>query len=324
MNLKWGIIGTGTIANQMGATLLARDGGIYAVTARNVAKLATFAKDYHVEKQYSNLDDLLDDEAVDAVYVATPHNLHYDMIKQALNKGKHVLAEKAITVNAKQLNELRIIASRKNVLLLEAMTVLHMPLLKKIKTLINEGQLGTVKMINVTFGSHKPYDFNNRFFNPDLAGGALLDIGGYALTAVRYFMNEQPNELQTFVNFFETGVDEQSTTILKNSKDELAAIELSMQAKQPKAVTISGTKGYIRIMEFPRASEAEWFQTATKKSSTIKLGNTADALKYEIDDFEAALAQPNLADQYNTITDDVFKLFDDLRTKWGLKYSFEE
>lgn len=110
MSLKWGIIGTGTIANQMGATLLSRDGIIYAITARNTAKLATFANTYHVEKQYANLADLLDDDAVDAVYVATPHNLHYEMIKQALLKGKHVLAEKAITVNGTQLNELQTLA----------------------------------------------------------------------------------------------------------------------------------------------------------------------------------------------------------------------
>ncbi|MCT4395501.1 Gfo/Idh/MocA family protein [Periweissella beninensis] len=323
MSLKWGIIGTGTIANQMGATLLSRDGIIYAITARNTAKLATFANTYHVEKQYANLADLLDDDAVDAVYVATPHNLHYEMIKQALLKGKHVLAEKAITVNGTQLNELRTLAKQNNLLLLEAMTVLHMPLIKKLKSLIDEGQLGQIKLINVTFGSHKPYDVNNRFFNPALAGGALLDIGGYALTGARYFMSESPTAVQTFVDFFETGVDEQSTTILQNTQGELATINLSMQAKQPKALTVLGTKGYFRIMEFPRAQEALWFQTATKTTNVIKVGATADALKYEIDDFEAALQQPNLATQYNLITDDFFKLFDVLRTKWGLKYSFE-
>jgi len=316
MRLNWAIIGTGTIANEMATSFLKKNKNIYAVCGRNIDKMQQFADKYHIEKQFIKLEALLSDEHVDAVYIATPHNTHFEIAKQALLHDKHVLIEKAIVVNRDELNELNNIAYNRNLMIMEAMTLLHMPLIKKVKSLVTAGALGDIKIINVTFGSHKPYDVKNRFFNPDLAGGALLDIGGYAFTAARYFMSEQPNNMSSFVNYFETGVDEQSATIISNSKNELATVSLSMQAKQPKALTISGTKGYIRVLEFPRAQEATWYHTETKTCEVIIGGNTEDALVYEVEDFENAIENPNQIKVYNDMTADVFSIFQTIQTKW--------
>ncbi|AFS40416.1 Gfo/Idh/MocA family protein [Leuconostoc gelidum] len=316
MRLNWAIIGTGTIANEMATSFMKKDKNIYAVCGRNIDKMQHFADKYHIEKQCIKLEALLSDEHVDAVYIATPHNTHFEIAKQALLYDKHVLVEKAIVTNRDELDELNNIAYDRNLMIMEAITLLHMPLIKKVKSLVAAGALGDIKTINVTFGSHKPYDVKNRFFNPDLAGGALLDIGGYAFTAARYFMSEQPTNVSSFVNYFETGVDEQSATIISNSKNELATISLSMQAKQPKALTISGTKGYIRVLEFPRAQEATWYHTETKTCEVIISGNTDDALVYEVEDFEDAIENPNQIKVYNDMTADVFSIFQTIQTEW--------
>ena len=316
MRLNWAIIGTGTIANEMATSFMKKDKNIYAVCGRNIDKMQHFADKYHIEKQCIKLEALLSDEHVDAVYIATPHNTHFEIAKQALLYDKHVLVEKAIVTNRDELDELNNIAYDRNLMIMEAITLLHMPLIKKVKSLVAAGALGDIKTINVTFGSHKPYDVKNRFFNPDLAGGALLDIGGYAFTAARYFMSEQPTNVSSFVNYFETGVDEQSATIISNSKNELATISLSMQAKQPKALTISGTKGYIRVLEFPRAQEATWYHTETKTCEVIISGNTDDALVYEVGDFEDAIENPNQIKVYNDMTADVFSIFQTIQTEW--------
>ncbi|CAM3112885.1 Gfo/Idh/MocA family protein [Leuconostoc rapi] len=319
MTLNWAIIGTGTIANEMASALLKNGKHIEGVFGRHFEKTQQFAEKYHIRKQFRTLDDLLSNKLIDAIYIATPHNTHFEIAKQALLQGKHVLAEKAMTVNKAELTELYRIARDHNIIIMEAMTLLHMPLIKKIKSLVAMGELGAVKTINVTFGSHKPYDVTNRFFNADLAGGALLDIGGYAFTAARYFMSEQPNQISSFANYFETGVDEQSVTILSNSKNELATVSLSMQAKQPKALTISGTKGYIRVRDFPRAQEATWYHTETKNTELIKAGDTQDALVYEVEDFEKVVESPSQSTLYSNMTVDVFNIFETVQSQWQKK-----
>ncbi len=147
--------------------------------------------------------------------------------------------------------------------------------------MISDGKLGQIKLVQVNFGSLKDYDPNNRFFNKDLAGGALLDIGGYATAFARMFLSKQPESILTTVKFFETGVDEQSGIILKNTKDEMAVMALSMRAKQPKRGVISGTKGYIEISNYPRATEAQITYTASaheERHETINAGSTSEAL----------------------------------------------
>lgn len=316
MTINWAIIGTGTIANEMAATLLKNGKHVTGVFGRHFEKTQAFAEKYHIPKQFTTLAALFSNQYIDAIYIATPHNTHFELAKQALLHDKHVLVEKAITVNQTELTELYRIAHDHHTIIMEAMTFLHMPLIKKVKSMIADGGLGTIKTINVTFGSHKVYDVTNRFFNADLAGGALLDIGGYAFTAARYFMSEQPNKIATFVNYFETGVDEQSVTIMSNSHNELASMSLSMQAKQPKALTISGTEGYIRVCDFPRSQKATWYHTASQTTEYLQVGDAQQSLCYEIEDFEHSVTHPVENQIYQDMTHDVFMIFEVVQSQW--------
>ena len=137
-------------------------------------------------------------------------------------------------------------------MLAEAMTIYHMPIYKALNKKIQSGDLGELRLLQMNFGSYKEYNMKNRFFNRNLAGGAMLDIGVYALSFVRWFMTSCPNEVLSQVKYAQTGVDEQASILLKNKEEEMASVILSLHAKQPKRGTIAFDKGYVEIFEYPR------------------------------------------------------------------------
>ncbi len=311
-DFNWGILGLGTIAHDFAEALNQHHGNVYAVGSRSQEKAEAFAKPYAGAKAYGNYEQLLQDKRVDIIYVATPHVNHYEYIKQALSNGKHVLCEKAITVNATELNELVALAKEKQLILMEAMTIFHMPLYHKLKGMMTVDQLGAVKTINVTFGSYKPYDVKNRFFNPELAGGALLDIGTYALSFARYFMSEQPNQVLTTMKASSSSVDEQSAILLRTSQDEMATISLAFRAKMPKRGMVACENGFVTVDDFPRAQEAtiHWLDGRTE---VIKM-NDSNALINEIIAMEETISGNDRA--YLNVTEDVMKVMDEVRSQW--------
>ena len=199
---NWGIIGTGWIAHEMAGALQASKGEVYAAANPNEDELKKFAAEKRVKHIFTNPDEMIKDPNIQIIYIATPHTFHYDYIKKALNAGKHVLCEKAITVNADQFDEVEKLAREKNLILSEGFTLYHMPIYQKVRNLIDNGKLGKIKLVQVNFGSLKDYDPSNRFFNKALAGGALLDIGGYATAFARMFLSKQPESILTTVKFF--------------------------------------------------------------------------------------------------------------------------
>ncbi len=319
--LKWGILGPGVIALDFAKAIKEVNGSIYAVGARNIEKAKTFASLYQIEKVYGNYEEMLNDPEIDVVYIATPHSNHYEFIMKSLNNNKHVFCEKAITVNSRQLREVTATAEQKNLVVAEAMTVYHMPLFKKLRDFIVSGNIGTLKMIEVSFGSCKEYDVTNRFFSKDLAGGALLDIGTYALSFARYFLSSQPYEVLTTMKKFETGVDEQSGILLKNAKDEMAVISLTMRAKMPKRGIIAGESGFIIVDNFPRASESV-VHYLDGKVEVIEAGKTEKALVYEVEDMNQCILNKAKMDTME-LSIDVMEIMDEVRSRWGIRYPFE-
>lgn len=317
---NWGIIGTGWIAHEMGEALNRMNHGIYGVVSGRYENALSYQKEFDVKHVYHTIEEMLEDSHIDIVYIATPHNLHYEEMMKALKAGKHVFVEKSITVNDNQLKEAISLAERKGLVIMDGVTLFHMPVFKKVKEIVESGSLGPVKMIQVNFGSCKEYDINNRFFSKELAGGALLDIGVYAVSFARYFMSESPKQILSTVNLFETGVDETSGIILNNSK-EMAVISLTMRAKQPKRGLIACENGYIEIYNYPRGDQAVITYTSDGHSETIKNGETKDALFYEIEDMEDYVS--NKYSKTLEITSDVMKILTKIRKQWGMIYPFE-
>ena len=310
---KWAIVGTGEIAQQLAMVFNHPNSELYAICSRNQETAERFGEKYDIPVRYGSYDELLADEAVDVVYVAVPNRFHKDYLLKALRGGKHVLCEKAITMDLAELEEVMAVAAEKNLILQEAMTIFNMPLFDHLRQLADSGKLGKLKMIQAPFGSYKEPDPTNRFFNPDLAGGALLDIGTYAVSLVHRFMNAQPQVTASQMLPFATGVDEQSVTILENELGEMAAVTLTFQAKMPKIGIIAYEKGYITIPEYPRAQAAEIFYTDGTRE-TIEVGETSQALNYEIANMVACIeGAPNNS---LALTHDATALMDQMQHFW--------
>ncbi|MDK0762593.1 Gfo/Idh/MocA family oxidoreductase [Clostridium perfringens] len=320
--LKWGILGPGNIARDFAQALNRVNGEVYAVASRNKERAEKFARENNVKKAYGSYDEIIKDKDIDVVYIATPHSNHYEYIIKSLNNNKHVLCEKAITVNERELEEALKIAREKNLVLEEAITLFHMPLYEKVIKKINNEDLGKVNMVQVSFGSFKEYDENNRFFNLDLAGGALLDIGTYALSFARYFLSSMPEEILSTVKKAKTGVDEESGIILKTKEDEIATISLAFRSKMPKRGIVSCDNGFITIDNFPRANKAtiNYLDGAVE---VIECGEEEKALDYEVIFMEERIKE-NKESNSIELTYDVTKIMNKVRKDWGILYPFEK
>lgn len=320
--IKWAVLGTGVIANEMAAAL-AKDGrNIYAVGNRTHSKAVAFAEKYGIEKVYDDFEEMFTDPDVDVIYITTPHNTHLPFMEKALRGGKHVLAEKSITLNSAELERVRALAKEKKLILAEAMTIYHMPLYKKLQEVIQSGKLGKLCMAQMNFGSYKEYDMQNRFFNPNLAGGALLDIGVYAISFIRSFMSCTPDQVVSQVKFAPSGVDEQAGILLMNPAREMATIALTLHAKQPKRGMLAFENGYVEIYYYPRAEKAVITYTEDASQEVIECGSTKDALWYEVNDMEEAVS--GAADEMHfDYTVDVMNVMTEIRKAWGLSYPEE-
>lgn len=322
--LRWAVLGTGVIANEMAASLGKMGKRLYGVANRTYEKAVVFGRKYGVEKVYDCIDDLFTDPNVDIIYLTTPHNTHYPFMKKALENGKHLLVEKSITLNSWELSEMVLLAASKGLVLAEAMTIWHMPICKELWRRAQAGDFGRVQMITLNFGSFKPYDMNNRFFNRNLAGGALLDIGVYALSFARSFMDACPTKIQSQMLPCATGVDEQATILLQNDVGQMAAIALSLHSKQPKRAMVSFDRGYLEIMEYPRCDKAVWVDANTGKTEEITAGSREHALYYEMLDMEEAVLTGDHSRMLLPYTQDVMSIMTKLRAEWGLAYPEEE
>lgn len=323
-SLNWAVLGTGVIANEMAQALQKMGKSLYAVGNRTHEKAVKFAEKYGVNKVYDCIDDMFFDDAVDIIYITSPHNTHYAFMKQALHHGKHLLVEKSITLNSRELNEMMQLAEQKHLILAEAMTIWHMPLYQELWSRIHSGQWGKVQMITVNFGSFKEYNMANRFFNLSLAGGAMLDIGVYALSIVRSFMDEKPTQILSQWKPSPTGSDEQATILLQNTSGQMATVALSMHSKQPKRAMISCETGYIEIMEFPRANQAIFVNAETGEKTEIVCGETDQALYYEMTDMEHAVQTGDPSAMQLSYSKDVMDIMTQLRKYWNLQYPNEQ
>ena len=320
---KWATLGTGVIANELAQALQSLGGNLYSVANRTYDKGLAFAQKYGIQKVYQTIDEVFEDPEVDIIYISTPHNTHINYLRKALSAGKHVLCEKSITLNSEELEEAITLAEENQVILAEAMTIFHMPIYRRLRELVQSQALGDLKMIQMNFGSYKDYDMTNRFFNRNLAGGALLDIGVYALSFVRWFMSETPDQISSQVKLAPTGVDEQVGILLSNPKGEMATIALTLHAKQPKRGTIAYDKGYIELYEYPRGQKAIITYTEDGHQDIIEAGDTSQALSYEVQDMEKAVAGIE-NEMHLAYSQEVMDIMTKLRKDWGLVYPEEE
>jgi predicted dehydrogenase len=215
---NWGILGPGKIARKFTEGLQQlENANLYSVVSRSKERAENFAGEYGYQKAYDDYSEFASDPDLDIVYVATPHSHHHQHSILCLNSGKAVLCEKAFAFNSMQVDEIIDAARHNGVFLMEALWPPFQPSYRKAAELMAEQRTGPVRYIISKFAFKAPYDPDARTFNPDLAGGSLLDIGIYPVMDVLRFMGK-PDTLETSTVFAPTGVDE-SMSVLFGYKD---------------------------------------------------------------------------------------------------------
>lgn len=245
--IRWGILGTGKIALDFAQGLkFLPDAQLLAVGSRTLSTAQEFSRQLNVPKAYGSYEDLVKDPEIDVVYIATPHIRHKQDSILCLEAGKAILCEKPFTINAQEAREVITLARQKQLFCMEAMWMRFMPLIQKVRELINSGEIGEVRTLTADFGYAVELDPNNRFFNLKSGGGALLDRGIYLLS-LAFFLFGSTDKIVSQATIGETGVDEQCAMVLNYPKGQLAILSANLRATTSNEVIIGGTKGQIRI-----------------------------------------------------------------------------
>jgi len=261
--IRWGIVSTGRIAHQFAQDLKFVDNGeLWAVSSRSQESADKFATQYKIPRAWSSYAAMLDDENVDAIYIATPHNHHFQNAADAIKAGKAVLCEKPLTINTQECQELIRLATDAGVYLMEAMWTYFLPAIQQARQWVREGRIGHVLHIKADFGYPIPYNPQHREYNVENAGGCLLDMGIYPVALAWNFLQQDPESMQTVARMAPNGV-ENDVVSLWNYPHSVATLGASFRAKLQNWAYIIGEEGYIAIPDFWRASECRLFELDT-------------------------------------------------------------
>ncbi|MGI6536882.1 MAG: Gfo/Idh/MocA family protein [Caldicoprobacterales bacterium] len=245
---NWGIIATGAIARQFSIGLNFAPGAVkYAVASRELQKAESFADEYGFRKAYGSYEELLADPKVDIVYIATPHQFHTENTIAALKAKKAVLCEKPFAVNAAAAKEMVKTARENNCLLMEAMWTRFIPAVQKAKEMVEQGEIGDIRMITGDFGYRTEVGVPDRIYDPAACGGGLMDVGIYPVSLASMFFKEQPEEIQALAEIGSTSVDEQSAYLFRYKGGEMAVLYSAIRTETPVEAVIMGTRGRIKL-----------------------------------------------------------------------------
>lgn len=254
--IHWGIIGPGKIARKFADDLkLLPHARLHAVASRSEERARAFARDYGTPHAYGSYEALLDCPDLDVVYVATPHVQHYENTLACLRRGIAVLCEKPFAMNARQVEEMVAVAREQGVFLMEALWTRFMPTILKAQELIREGELGDVLSVKADFGFRGPGDPQGRLLNPELGGGALLDIGIYPVFLALLVLG-RPRLIRALSHLGSTGVDEETGMLFHYAGGAMAHLHCSIRTNTKTEAFIYGDRGVLNI--HTRWHEASW------------------------------------------------------------------
>ncbi|MEG0693189.1 MAG: Gfo/Idh/MocA family oxidoreductase [Oscillospiraceae bacterium] len=244
---KFGIIGAGNIANRFcDAVNMIETASVVAVASKTLEKAKTFAKDNKIDAYYDSYDELVKRDDIDAIYIATTHNFHYDNCMLALSNGKHVLCEKALTLTKAQTEEIFNFAKSKNLFCMEAMWSRFLPAVKKAKDWIDSGKVGEIDMSTFLVGFKCDDNPLGRMRNPNLAGGAIFDIGVYAIEMTTYLINQELKNVQSVITYTNEGVDKVDSITL-SFDNCVSNLQCIITCNVDSEMNIYGTHGRINI-----------------------------------------------------------------------------
>ena len=322
--IKWGIVGTGNIAHKLADDLKhVTDAELYAVASRSQKKADSFAFEYGITRAYSSYEKLAGDKEVQAVYIATPHQDHYQSTLLMLRNKKAVLCEKPLAVNSAQAREMIRVARENKVLLLDALWSVFLPGMLKVQEWIKAGYIGDIQLITSEFGFISEFDPEGRLYNPELAGGALLDIGIYTILLPYWLYNAKPSGIQASAKMTSTGVDEQTGILMTFPNRQIAQSTCGINIPLKNDSTIYGTKGLIQMPEYWKAQKV-WLKSIDKDDS-FEDKRESWGYDYEVREVNRLIMEGKTESSVVSYQKSIglMEILDDTRAKIGLRYPFE-
>jgi predicted dehydrogenase len=323
--LRWGIIGPGRIARKFAQALSVVDEGLlFAVASRDIGRAQAFSEEFSAERSYGSYNEIVNDPDVEAVYVATPHPFHFENTISCLEAKKPVLCEKPITVNAAEAEGLIKVARENNVFLMEALWSRYLPIHQVIREWLEAKRIGEVKLITSTFGFRAVRDLEDRLFNPNLAAGALLDLGVYNIAISQWVLGRNPKSFAATAYLGETNIDELTSVNLFYEGGVVSQFTCNMISDNTNDMFIYGTEGHIRV--HPRFWNTTKATLVTKNDeNTVELPFRKNGFEYQIEEAISCIRKGLLESSRMTHAESLanMQLMDEIRAEIGLRYPFE-
>lgn len=332
--VKWGIIGSGFIANKFAENIKSVENAkLVACSSKDTNRAYEFMKKHNMQYSYGNYEEMLKNAPIDAVYIATTHNFHYQNALLCIEHGKHILCEKAFTLNASQAKEIFEKAKERNIFVMEGMWTRFLPTTKWVKEQIENGGIGKIASVFAEFGVKFPFDPLSRAFNKNLAGGGLLDLGIYALSFACNFLGNDPLKIAGVAKIGETGVDEQASISLLYKDGQTANIAYSMLVDYGNSATIYGTSGKIILNHTSRPTKAKLIKYPSLEDNREDNEKCIEFESTSLNGFENEIKEAtdlilkgeNQSPDIKWIdTLRIMEICDTLRSQWNFKYPDEE
>ena len=323
--IRWGIAGPGKIAKKFAKAVLNLDCcELVAVASRSVERAEEFSKQFGIPNVFSSYEEMAQSDVVDAVYVATPHPFHKPCSEIFIRAKKHVLCEKPLCVNEKEATMLTNLAKENGVFLMEAMWTKFLPAINDAVKLVNDGEIGQIRALSADFCYNCPPSSEPKIYQNNMAGGSLLDVGVYGLHFASLFLGYEPESITASADV-DYDVDCHTQVLMKYKNGAVANISSALNVYKPESAYIYGSKGYIFIPDFYKATEF-FVRCEGKKEKHFVNKCIGDGFEEEI--IEACMCinenklESDVVPHCDTIK--IMEQMDKIRGIIGLKYPFDE
>lgn len=321
--VHWGIIGTGIIANSFATALQGvEEAELCGVASRTLSKAEAFAKKYSIANFYGDYEEMISNPDIDVIYIGTPHTEHFLHAKACILGKKHVLCEKPMTMNSGEAKTLAALAKENDVFLMEAMWTKFLPTTACVKEWIDSERIGTIQYMDLSFGYVGERDYSWRLFNPELGGGALLDVGIYPITYATFMMNELPETIKSTMHFGISGVDELNAVTFQYKEGTIATLQSSISTRLGSQGVIIGAKGKIVVDNFFMAQKASIYDEEDTLLETFHEPFMVNGYEYEAMEVNRSIQEGIKESPRVPLakTIEILELLDTIRNQCGFKY----
>lgn len=320
-----GILGLGNIARNMANTVNAMDDvNLYAVASRSLEKAEKFKEDYLAQVAYGSYEELVKDDNVDLVYIATPHSHHAQLIELAINNNKPVLCEKAFTTNLDEAKRVIALAHEKKVFLAEAIWTRYLPSRFMIQQILESGRIGEISLVDSNLGYR--VIGNERIYKRELAGGALLDLTVYPINFTCMFFGSDIKKINSTVIKLDSGVDGMENVTFVYNNGILATFNTSVYSRLSRKGTIYGSKGYIEIENINNPEKISIYDENGELEEELLPPEQITGFEYQVRACLEAIEEGEIEPKQMPHTEilRMMEIMDQLRKSWDIVFPWEE